>query len=89
MKKIKRGRGRPVGFKMLERSKKAISESKKGYKHKEETIEKIRLGVQGFWDGEIGMGRRVVKEKKLTQYEKGYRDGFESGLVAADVYGDV
>jgi hypothetical protein len=34
-------RGRPLGFKLSEESKRAISESKKGQKHKQETKEKI------------------------------------------------
>lgn len=34
-------RGRPIGFKLSETSKRAISESKKGQKHKQETKDKI------------------------------------------------
>lgn len=34
-------RGRPIGFKLSESSKRAISESKKGQKHKKETKDKI------------------------------------------------
>jgi hypothetical protein len=34
-------RGRPVGFKLSELSRRAISESKKGQKHKQETKDKI------------------------------------------------
>lgn len=34
-------RGRPLGFKLSEESKKAISESKKGQRHKQETKDKI------------------------------------------------
>lgn len=34
-------RGRPLGFKLSEESKRAISESKRGQKHREETKEKI------------------------------------------------
>jgi hypothetical protein len=37
----KRGRGRPLGFRLTEESKKAISESKKGQRHSEETKQKI------------------------------------------------
>ena len=33
--------GRPLGFKLSEESKKAISESKKGQRHKQETKDKI------------------------------------------------
>jgi len=34
-------RGRPLGFKLSDESKRAISESKRGQKHREETKEKI------------------------------------------------
>ena len=37
----KRRRGRPLGFRLSEESKRAISESKKGQKHKQETKDKI------------------------------------------------
>jgi hypothetical protein len=42
MKNKKQGRrGRPLGFKLSEESKRAISESKKGQKHRQSTKEKI------------------------------------------------
>ena len=34
-------RGRPIGFKLSETSKRSISESKKGQRHKQETKDKI------------------------------------------------
>lgn len=37
----KRGRGRPLGFRLTDESKKAISDSKKGQRHSEETKQKI------------------------------------------------
>lgn len=37
----KRRRGRPIGFRLSEESKKAISDSKKGQKHTQETKDKI------------------------------------------------
>ena len=39
--KKKNSRGRPLGFKLSEESKRAISESKKGQRHSEETKDKI------------------------------------------------
>ena len=38
---MSKGRGRPLGFKLSEESKRAISESKKGQRHSEATKEKI------------------------------------------------
>jgi len=38
---MNKGRGRPLGFKLSEESKRAISESKKGQRHSEATKEKI------------------------------------------------
>lgn len=39
--RVIRGKGRPVGYRLSEASKRAISESKKGHKHKKFTKEKI------------------------------------------------
>ena len=38
---MEKGRGRPLGFKLSEESKRAISEAKRGQKHSEATKEKI------------------------------------------------
>lgn len=45
--------GRPKNFRMKESSKKAISESKTGYKHSEETKLKISEGVKRFNENRI------------------------------------
>jgi len=46
---VKRGRGRPLGFRLSEESKRAISESKKGQKHSEATKEKISRTLMAYF----------------------------------------
>jgi len=47
---MKQGRkGRPIGFRLSEASKRAISEAKKGQKHKETTKNKISRSLQTYF----------------------------------------
>lgn len=46
----KKKRGRPVGYKLSEESKKAISESKKGQHHSVETREKISRSLKIYFN---------------------------------------
>ena len=42
-------RGRPIGFRLSESSKRAISESKKGQRHRSETKDKISSSLLGYF----------------------------------------
>lgn len=49
IKTVSRRKGRPVGFRLSEASKRAISESKKGQKHKESTKDKISKSLLSYF----------------------------------------
>lgn len=60
-------RGRPRGHRLSAETKKQISESKKGFKHDEETKQQIRESVQKHWDK-----ARAVRFKNMFElYEEG------------------
>ena len=42
-------KGRPIGFKLSDASKRSISEAKKGQKHKESTKDKISKSLQNYF----------------------------------------
>jgi hypothetical protein len=58
-------RGRPLGFKLSDESKKAISESKKGQHHKEETKAKISRSLYIYF-----RHRNPLSEELINRYCK-------------------
>jgi len=58
---VMRGRkGRPMGFKLTEASKRAISEAKKGQKHKEATKDKISKSLQHYFKRKYPLSEELV-----------------------------
>ena len=64
-----KGRGRPLGFRLSEESKRAISESKKGQKHSESTKDKISRTLVSYF--------RSIHPLSSELYEQ-YKEEIES-----------
>jgi len=64
-------RGRPIGFRLSESSKRAISESKKGQKHKQETKDKISSSLL------IYFRRKHPLSEELTNMYCNFEEGGE------------
>lgn len=60
----KRGRGRPLGYRLSEESKRAISESKKGQKHSEETKEKISKTLLQYFRNLHPLSKELYEDYK-------------------------
>lgn len=59
---LKKGRGRPLGFRLTEASKRAISESKKGQKHSEETKRKISKTLMMYFRTMHPISKEFIEE---------------------------
>jgi hypothetical protein len=53
-------KGRPIGFKLSEASKHAISEAKKGQKHKEATKNKISRSLQNYFRRKDPLSQEII-----------------------------
>jgi hypothetical protein len=56
----KRRRGRPLGFRLSEESKRQISESKKGQKHKQETKDKISRTLMLYFRRQHPVSQEII-----------------------------
>jgi hypothetical protein len=60
-KKIKGSKGRPIGFRLSEASKRAISESKKGQRHKESTKDKIARSLKTYFRKKYPLSKELFR----------------------------
>ena len=60
MSKVQGRRGRPLGFRLSEYSKRAISESKKGQRHKNETKDKISRSLLIYFKGKDPLSEELI-----------------------------
>jgi len=56
----KRQRGRPLGFRLSEESKRTISESKRGQKHKQETKDKISRTLMLYFRKQHPVSQEII-----------------------------
>jgi hypothetical protein len=80
---LKRGRGRPLGFRLSEESKRAISESKKGQKHSEATKEKISRTLMAYFRMLHPLSKEFYDDYKVLidsdiEVKKWYEDNISS-----------
>ena len=59
-----KGRGRPLGFRLSEESKRAISDSKKGQKHSEETKDKISRTLISYFKNMNPLSEELYEQYK-------------------------
>lgn len=57
---INRSKGRPIGYKLSEASKRSISESKKGQRHKESTKVKISKTLQNYFRSKNPLSEEII-----------------------------
>lgn len=63
-------RGRPLGFRLSEESKKAISESKKGQKHKQETKDKISRTLMLYFRKQHPVSQEIINKYCRTSNDR-------------------
>jgi len=63
-------RGRPLGFRLSEESKKAISESKKGQKHKQETKDKISRTLMLYFRKQHPVSEEIINRYCRTNNDR-------------------
>ena len=84
--KKKNSRGRPLGYKLSDKSKKAISESKRGQKHSEETKEKISRTLMLYFRNIHPLSKEFSEEygallesdDEVKEWFEAMRDNFDS-----------
>lgn len=54
-------KGRPIGFRLSQASKRAISEAKKGQRHKERTKDKISKSLQDYFRKKNPLSDEIIK----------------------------
>lgn len=83
-----KGRGRPIGFKLSEASKRAISEAKKGQKHRESTKAQISRTLREYFRSKNPLSDEIIN----TYYRVHGEDAYEwvhNVIDELDSYRDV
>lgn len=75
---MKNNRGRPLGFKLSPESKKAISDSKRGQRHSEETKEKISRTLMLYFRNVHPLSKEFSEDyKELLEDDETVREWFD------------
>ena len=76
---MKKSRGRPLGFKLSDKSKKAISVAKTGQRHSEETKEKISRTLMAYFRNIHPLSKELYEEyKELIDLNEDIKKWFDS-----------
>lgn len=86
----KKGRGRPLGFRLTEESKRAISESKKGQKHSEETKRKISKTLMLYFKALHPLSKEFQEEyQDILDSNEAIQEWFELVKEELDTSEDI
>ena len=86
----KKGRGRPLGYRLSEESKRAISESKMGQRHTEETKEKISRTLMLYFKNIHPLSKELYDDyKDLIDSDEEIKKWYESIRLSYDVTTNV
>ena len=85
---VRRKRGRPLGFKLSEYSKDAISRSKVGQKHSQETKDKISKALMMYFKKLNPLSREIEKKYCVPGNEE-LCDWIDGARVCIDTIDDV
>lgn len=87
---MKKGRGRPLGFRLTEASKRAISDSKKGQKHSEETKRKISKTLMMYFKAMHPISKEFTNEYgNIIEGDESVKTWFEGIREQLDASEDV
>jgi len=82
-------RGRPLGFRLSEGSKRAISESKMGQRHREETKDKISRSLIIYFRMRHPLSEELVSIYKRVDEDGSIDEWINSVRMDLDTYDDV
>jgi hypothetical protein len=87
---LKKSRGRPLGYRLSEESKRAISESKKGQRHTEATKEKISKTLMAYFKFMYPLSKELYDDyKEIIDRDEDIKSWFDTISPILDVSEDV